>query len=245
MLPSGSVDMVTPQMSPTQIYYSALATMRMSEAPAFLRFNLESTTTFHRTVVIQHFAHVERTADQSDKSLDVDTTINHNFGPLDVEPDLFLGHSVTRTPAPDSTAFALGVDSQREQPLTTIATVAASSPFYKISTAGIETLENCGATIHLVLQPRKDPIRYNLRDLWVDETTSRICRAAAVWRATVEVPTVATVTLDVNADGYITHFHTVATAHILVGTLSATQDAIFTGIQPADESAWIAGPKGK
>lgn len=234
--------MLTPQMPPTQIYYSALATMRSAEAPAFLQFNVETTTTFHRSVVVQHFAHVERTADQNDKFRDVDATVNRNYSPLEVAPDLFLGHSIARTPAPDSSAFSVGLESENAAPLATIATVAANSPYYTISTAGVAQLENCGTAIHLKLEPRKDPLRYNLRDLWIDEATSRICRAAAVWRAAVEVPTVATVTLDVNANGYITHFYTLATAHVLVGTISASQDGTFTGIQPADESAWESGP---
>ncbi len=49
---------------------------------------------------------------------------------------------------------------------------AASSPSYDVRLA-----ERNGAIAHLVLHPRKDPVKHNLRELWIDTTTSRILRA--------------------------------------------------------------------
>jgi hypothetical protein len=99
--------------------------------------------------------------------------------------------------------------------------------------------------IHLKLEPYQKPLVYNLRDLWVAQATARICKAKAEWRATVMVPTVTTVTLDLNSDGYIDRYRTFATAHVLIGTISATQSAAFTDIAPIDESVWAKAQKNK
>lgn len=62
-------------------------------------------------------------------------------------------------------------------PLQTIATVTADSHAYDVALAGQESVgeRRC---YRLKLRPRRDPERYPLRDLWVDETTYEVVQLA-------------------------------------------------------------------
>ena len=55
--------------------------------------------------------------------------------------------------------------------------VAVESPSYAIRLAGTATAGNGDTVDHLVLTPRSDPEKHNLRELWIDEKTNRIVRA--------------------------------------------------------------------
>lgn len=54
--------------------------------------------------------------------------------------------------------------------LTTIAVVSSSARVYRISLAGIER-DADGSAYHLTLVPLEDPLKYRLRDLWIDTKT--------------------------------------------------------------------------
>lgn len=55
--------------------------------------------------------------------------------------------------------------------------VAVASPAYEIRLEGTAT-NSLGDTIyHLMLHPRGDPVRHNLRELWIDTKTNLIVRA--------------------------------------------------------------------
>jgi len=66
--------------------------------------------------------------------------------------------------------------------LRTIASVVSTAkPSYDITFAGTEPLTNGGGeAYHLVLKPRSDPWKHNLRELWVGSKTFNIVRAVLV-----------------------------------------------------------------
>lgn len=59
---------------------------------------------------------------------------------------------------------------ERGTGLKTIALVTSSARAYHISLVGIEPDEN-GPAYHLALRPLRDPLKYRLRDLWIDRNT--------------------------------------------------------------------------
>jgi hypothetical protein len=60
--------------------------------------------------------------------------------------------------------------------LKTIAVASVSAHVYRIALAGIEPGAG-GRDFHLTLQPLRDPLKYRLRDLWIDVATYRTDRA--------------------------------------------------------------------
>ncbi len=232
-------------MTPLDMYRRALATMHAAEAPPFLQFKVAANTTFKGTVWIQHFVHVERTSDRREKIRAVDVELHRNVHPLDVAPDLFLGHASATAPESGPNVFSVGLETGTAKSLSTIATVENRS-HYKVTLSGREVLSGCGQAIHLKLEPLTAPMAYNLRDLWIDPATSRICKARAVWWSILDImypqKVVATVTLDLNADGLIEHYATSVSARQLLATETARQDASFSDIRSVNESVWTTAP---
>ncbi len=60
--------------------------------------------------------------------------------------------------------------------LKTIASVTSSAGSYKIELVGVEP-EQTGPAYHLALTPLRDPLKYRLRDLWIDKATFETDRA--------------------------------------------------------------------
>jgi hypothetical protein len=65
---------------------------------------------------------------------------------------------------------------EQQSGLKTIALVTSSARAYRISLVGVER-EQEGPAYHLKLQPLEDPLKYRLRDLWIDKTTYETERA--------------------------------------------------------------------
>jgi hypothetical protein len=65
---------------------------------------------------------------------------------------------------------------QRKDGLKTIAMVSSSARAYRISLVGLEA-DGTGRDYHLALQPLREPLRYRLRDLWIDTATFQTRRA--------------------------------------------------------------------
>lgn len=64
---------------------------------------------------------------------------------------------------------------------TIAAVVSVAKPSYDIELAGVDPITNGGGrAYHLVLRPRSDPWRHNLRDLWVNAANFNIMRAVLV-----------------------------------------------------------------
>lgn len=80
-----------------------------------------------------------------------------------ISPEYSFGLDTTRQPEP---RLAPGPSAPPDS-LSTIATVNAIDRVYDIALLGTEPLGGFSA-YHLRLQPRRDPAKYRLRDLWVD-----------------------------------------------------------------------------
>jgi hypothetical protein len=96
------------------------------------------------------------------------------IGPSFFAPDTWLIKR-GRPPSPAPSAPNMAPDLSDLKVIANV--VAVESPSYVIRLAGRATASD-GATVdHLVLTPRSDPEKHNLRELWVDEKTNRIVRA--------------------------------------------------------------------
>ena len=62
-----------------------------------------------------------------------------------------------------------------DDPLLTIATVTAVDFAYRITVAGNETIDGVN-TVHLVLEPLRDPAAHPLRDLWIARNDYEVVR---------------------------------------------------------------------
>lgn len=92
-------------------------------------------------------------------------------------PDTWLVHHPAATQQ-TSSASNFAPDLSDLKTIANVVTVA--KPAYDIRLAGIDSLTHGGAAYHLTLRPLSDPHRHNLRDLWVNTTTSNIIRAIMV-----------------------------------------------------------------
>jgi hypothetical protein len=84
-----------------------------------------------------------------------------------------------RSPAPGATT-APPPPNLAEDPIATIATVAAIDRAYAIAFAGTQSV-GAHTCYHLRLRPLRDPQSYPLRDLFVDTTTYDVVRLSYAW----------------------------------------------------------------
>lgn len=66
---------------------------------------------------------------------------------------------------------------EQQTGLKTIALVTSSAHAYRITLVGIEPDHQHGRAYHLSLAPLRDPLKYRLRDLWIDTSTYQTERA--------------------------------------------------------------------
>ena len=173
--------------------------------------------------VRQHFdefTNVEKTGDRTGKLyVSGDRRTFRSF--VRIHPDLFLGHESEPV---NSQALTLQSDAEENQPLKTIGSVTAQTQVYNVTNAGFEDLPRCNSALHLVLKPRFNPLRYNLRDVWINPPTSRICRAVAVWRDPID------------ASGFVDHWATSGVARFLGMPYAMAQDWTYSNIEPSTQS---------
>ncbi|HEV2642486.1 MAG TPA: hypothetical protein VGT98_07255, partial [Candidatus Elarobacter sp.] len=235
---------LSPEMAPVDIYKRAVAAMHAMHAPAYVQFDTRVRTTIregNELVIVQHLKHVERTNDQNVVARDVDEPIDHRVNPFDIAPDLFFEHAVKAKPASSSDTLSSGLDDLADKSLKTIGVVRVTYVHYKVRTAGTEDLPSCASAIHLQLEPVGDPLIYNLRDLWVEPATSRICKAVAVWRGHIYWKNViAPITLDLDEHGLITHWITTLRTRLLAAVIISEEEASYENLQPVEESVWTA-----
>ena len=226
-------------LSPLELYRQAIKTMRSITAPRFLKYGVRIDTSHKGQKVRQHFdefTNVEKTGDRTGKLyVSGDRRTFRSF--VRIHPDLFLGHESEPV---NSQALTLQSDAEENQPLKTIGSVTAQTQVYNVTNAGFEDLPRCKSALHLVVKPLFNPLRYNLRDVWINPPTSRICRAVAVWRDPIEfavqIATVFTVTLDLDASGFVDHWATSGVARFLGMPYAMAQDWTYSNIEPSTQS---------
>jgi hypothetical protein len=229
-----------PTPAPLDIYRRTIKIMRSIEAPSYLEYDVRIHTIHKGREAVQHFdefTNVEKTIDRTGRLyVSGDPKTFTSF--VRIHPDLFLGHRLGEV---DSNALTVQTGAEPDQDLKTIATVSAQNQVYDVTMVGTEDLPACSSATHLALKPLLDPLRYNLRDVWINPTTSRICRAVAIWRDPVEfavpIPTVFTVTLDVDSNGFVNHWATTGVARFIGMPYAMTQDWTYSNITPVTETA--------
>ncbi len=135
-----------------------------------------------------------------------DIRVAHAFLP----PDLFIGRG-NAAQQKGQASFEIGTDAPPHIP--TIDTIYTSRR-YTIALVGTEPRSWCGDAFHLTLTPKGDPLRDNLRDLWIDRTTFRICEAKAVRKVRIGSPVDALMTIRLRRDGYVSSYLTTATGRM-------------------------------
>jgi hypothetical protein len=228
-----------PASTPADIYKRAVMAMRAVHDPAYLRFDLDERFTHAASVVVFAGEELERTQDRGAYlRLTSDPGAKPKHYTLPIPPDLFLKSGAgAGVPSTDSQLVS-GLDNSAN-PLKTIASVQAIGIHYAIDSLPDEDIPGCASALHLRLAPSEDPLRYNLRELWINPGTFQICRAIAIWRAPVagHMQDVS-VSLDVDPNGFVEHWQISTTARALLGSYSLQQETSYRNIQPTDETAW-------
>jgi hypothetical protein len=134
-------------------------------------------------------------------------------GTLALRPDLFLSSTVkpaASVASPPPSTFQVGIDVP-DSTLHVIGGVVAHPTHYRVSDAGTETQGPCANARILDLVPISDPVRYNMRRLWMNEATSQMCMVRAVWNGIARYrgkSLAVDVTLTLDADGRVVRWAT-------------------------------------
>ncbi len=231
--------LLAPPLSPVQIYMRAVSAMSKVTDPAYLRFAVHVRTAHGAKATDAWNVDIERASDRQTRVRTADAKPGSGaIVTLPIPPDLFLEHpGPAASPGPDE-GLQSGLDAVQRSPRT-IASVEAIAVHYIVTQSGTEDIPGCAGALHLELKPEEDPLRYNLRELWVDPKSFHVCRAVAIWRAPIithdqDVP----VTLDVNPDGFVTRWSLAATARVLFSSYAITQIATYTAIHATGAAAW-------
>jgi len=233
------------EFSPEQYYVRSIQTMRAIHDPQFLSFQYE----FDQVLGEQHqhamSTIVFRTSDGLAHETDASGKVIDTLFPI--RPDLFIGDWMSRSAATshgqetsvltvdNGAVSAPGAAGSDGKDMTVIGRVTTIAVHYDITRAASDPVPNCPDPVHLRLVPRSEPLRYNIREMWIDANTSRVCRAVLSWNIGHVGKRIfpIDVTVLLNADGFVTSWE--ATGAVHSGILSANYDSrgIYTGIQQA------------
>lgn len=215
----------TPQ-SAYDMYYRSLAAMKSISVPPYVTYS-ETENFTHKTKIKRFVLRVtERTSDHKaryvgtnpDGSQTSDVAIRVAFLP----PDAFLQY--VQPIIADKNAFTIGVD---DAAIRTIARVHSASN-YEVTLRGQESVDWCPSAYHLALAPKSDPLRYNIRDLWIDQKSYQICQADVVRMVSIGSRIPATMRIKVRQDGYISEYSTTATGRMFGFPYTLTDDVLMT-----------------
>ena len=149
-------------------------------------------------------------------------------------PDAFLPYRNESVPV----GVLPGLDANDDITPRTIASVH-SKLSYVITLLGDETLENCGVAAHLKLTPRRDPQRYNIRDMWVRPSDFRLCKAvfaSLLYQDSTQGHSSKSVdTAELDENGLITSFSLFAQMHLIVATNAFEDDGTFSHVSWAED----------
>lgn len=211
----GTATADTDDISPPRLYALALRSMSAMPVPSFYAFSLTIDQRLDGRERVETWNVAERTVDGL-AHLHGDTG-KATSGNLLIRPDLFIGverstSQATKTSAADSSLHIDLEDPASPAPaLAVIGRVVAPSVRYDVSRMRNEDITGCGTAIVLKLIPFRNPERYNLRQLWLDGSTYRICRAVAVWGNIARIndrPIPVTVQLDLDSQGRVVKWST-------------------------------------
>jgi len=170
-----------PSTDPYQIYKSAMQHLATLPQPQYI------VDTEH-WITVSHFAGGSSDTHEWDERRIFDSTnrrecvLNVPFNPFHRTPQIGESYFAPdtwligqRQPAPASDSSNITPDLSD---LKTIASVISiGKPAYDIRLVAVEALTHGGSAFHLSLHPRSDPMRHNLRELWINTSTYESGRA--------------------------------------------------------------------
>jgi len=226
-------------LSARDVYLKAVSAMRTIPRPAYLTFDAEGSQTHKNQVMSYGGPAIERTRDNMYRAVTRDHGIQ--VGRNAIPPDLFLKLSPV-----DDGSFAPVLDAPPTiapggEELHVIGSTTVMTLKYDVTIAGREDVSECAGAYHLVLVPRLAPSTNNMRDLWVDPTSFRICRANGIFRGSLNaggktiVSKPIVIRLDVNSDGFVTHYNTIASFHFIIGGYSSNTEEYYRNVRVAEK----------
>ena len=220
-----SASVATAPSSPYEIYFAALKAMDAVVPARFIRYTDTEVIThapkIRRIVSVvteRTFDHMTRVVGTNpDGSLTSDVYFGKSFLPA----DSFLRRGAIVQSDPSGSSFDVGTE-----PLPTIAEVHSTN--YTIAFVGDETTNGCVGARHIELTPNSSPIKFNLRELWIDASTHRICQADVERTISVGSRVNAIMRITLWPDGYVSSASTVATGKMLGFPYSITYTDTMT-----------------
>ena len=241
-----------PLSSPYDLYVGAVARLAAIPQQSYLSYVMDDTQT-HRGSTIAAFTRsvVERRTDRGSWNREIagEAPGMGGVGAVSIGrhyliPDAFIPYRSESAPQGVLPTFDTPEPSQPN----TIATVH-SSPSYVVTLVGEEAVGDCGLVAHLKLSPKRDPSRYNVREMWVRRSDMRLCKATFESRTFQKeggssYPAIDTVVLD--KDGLIASWSSFIQVHYVIGTYGVVDTGTFTNViwsndQPQylfDYAAW-------
>jgi hypothetical protein len=219
-----------PDLSPKQAYLRMVSEMRTFRAPAFVEYDDNASFLTNSKAQIRIFHTVYR---QRDGMAKVQRLSN---GTPDGRPRTYV-ISVAPTIVMKGSADAAPAETPAGS-LRVIASVDAIPERYTISFGSADAVSGCQSPFHLLLQPLTDPERNNLRELWIDSTNYRICRAVlSVHMTYYFAHPPGRLLIDVAPNGYVYHSVMTATAHIAFMSTNLTEEDTFSNITPLNSTS--------
>ena len=231
-------------LSPGDLYVGALRRLESIPQEPYISYVMSHSQTHQgKSIGGYTLAVVERRIDRRSWNKTTDGTTGKigtvSIGRHYLIPDAFLPYRNDDVPQ----GVLPELDTKQQTALHTIADVH-SALSYKVTLVGEEILNDCGPVAHLSLIARREPQRYNVREMWVRRSDFRLCKAVFASRLYKDegeassYPSIDTVELDVN--GLITSYSLFVQVHYLLGTYAVTDEGTFTHIAWAsDEPAYL------
>lgn len=175
---SATLAAATPTSDPFLIYAAAMQKLATLPEPAYIDATQRVVVTSATNYNVHDQRGLFRSSDRRENILTVPYSprVEAFVGDSYFAPDAWLVHHTGA--ATLQSAGSLNPDLSDLKVIANV--VSVNKGTYDISLVGVEPLSNGGSAYHLDLRPRSDPIRHNLRELWVNTQTNDIARAVLV-----------------------------------------------------------------
>lgn len=177
-------------MSADELYLHALARLQSLPQTPYIEYTMDQTNSdlsgenrfsLSELVIERRSDHTSFNAVEGGDSFPLHHVL---IGRHYLIPDMLLRENTTvATPAPDAVGALPELDRLDQDTLKVLVTVhAVPKPQYALSIAGDSShesyvmIDGCGETVHVLLKPKGDTDRYNVRELWIRPTDFAICQ---------------------------------------------------------------------
>ncbi len=206
---------------PQVLFERALVRVHETHVAPYLQYDLSMALTHKSLTKTYAYDVIERMADHTGRftSLTADGSDSddvHIWKTL-VSPGLFLN------------AVAQALPSAPADGPPTIGRVV-SVP-YRATLVGEDGAGDCAQAYHLALRPTSDPDLHQLREIWIEPASMRICRATLEKRVYIISRERVDVTVDLGPGQFVDHYHLAGKGHTPLGTYSLAVDGSFRDVR--------------